>query len=1326
MKKGIITCLLCTITIIVKGQSCLLPILSSIDSLTQSSAKITWLDLGNADYFEIEYGQKNFVRTGEPVISDIFSKEYTLSNLSTGTTYEVYIRSVCGSITSDWNGPYFFNTVISNNQGCLLELSITDNNCPTYQNFEIEVITQNDAIIGRDITLRAVDLSVSHTWPPDLTLILQSPDGTRALLSENNGNGIDNYGNPADSTCRERASFTDEACVSVDDWIPPYIGSFNSEENLNEIFAGESASGIWSLSICDRAQGDIGYLSYLKLIFDSQPCGVPQDFRITDIEGDQIDVRWDSYDVCEFVKISYRVLGAPDDEYFFEFIECGLEEFTITDLLPDTEYEIFITAQCADDEESLPSCISYFKTLCRNSLQSHDFDQRDLCNNVCDTICAINEFWSNVDTLQIGWSINRGSTATDFTGPDDDVSAEGNYIYVESSSTSCIETLAILESRCIESVNSSDCSISFYYHMYGNDIGKLELQYSQGSKWITFWEKEGNQGNDWIQESVNLQATLIKSKLRFVTTVEESGSRGDIALDNIKLIDIDTTSLVGYYVDADNDGYGDPDGLTFLCATLAPSGYSGNSLDCDDSNADINPRATEIRCNLIDENCNGNQDDIDTDDLSYQINNIRPESCFGEANGSISITAINGQEPYTYEWSNGASTPSINNLESGIYTCTIYDNGGCLLVTEPIAVSFDDILVYSVASIDSPSCFGLDDGEISILINGGIPPYNVLWSNGLVGDRISNIESGKYQATIMDVDGCSVITDSIIVRGSNVLTTGIMLSRDVDCNEGDNGLLQVGIAGGSPPYNITWSNGETSPTNRNLSAGDYSVTIEDNIGCISVIKDVRVSQPNKVALGIRSVEDITCYGESSGIIDVITNGGTPPYSYFWSNGGFNEDLINVRAGSYSLTVIDFNSCQTILEDIEISEPDILSIDITELESVNCISSNNGNVEIAVQGGSPPYFYNWSTQESITSNLPTQSNLSAGIYSVTVVDQFGCKSVPFSFEIENRNVPIEMQVSIAEGLLCFGDSTANIELVVENGLSPYDINWSNGRQSIRPVSRDTADNLISGSYNVTVTDAEGCIGISDSIIINSPDEITYTVIQKLNNQCWYDRNGSITLEADGGNAPYKVVWSDGQEGLSISDLPIGEYRAIIEDKNGCSVETTGLIIDGSPEIEVSAEIEVQNNLGIIRLTVSGGTPPIMYNWAAPISFEQDAVVTDLTPGEYAVTISDQNNCEIDTFFTIDITDSVTEIDRKNNLFELYPNPAFDHALVKSKGYKIESVKIINTQGQVISDYKEIDSSEIKLDLSGRAQGLYWVQIMSAETRVIYPLVILSSF
>ncbi len=1309
---------------------CNLPILSSVSEPSLDGFVTDWLDFNPGQVsWEIEFGLKGFPRTQIPNIVDIPLPTYTFDGLESGESYEVYIRANCDGEVSLYNGPYFVNTVIDNNASCDLQFPITDNNCPSQDEFLITEPFLPGSVLGEDVFLESVDLIISHPWPADLSIKLQAPWGESVTLSSNNGRGIDNYGDPTISRCSVPVSFSDDACRDIQMSLPPFVGSFFPEDPISSLFNGNSPEGNWAIVICDRASGDLGQLNYAKLNFVSESCNVPATFRVSDIEATQVTVAWDEGARCEALELVIKRTQDPTPLSSSDFVICEEGSFTINNLEPNQEYELTVEADCGNTIFSPESCVISFLTACKNSILVENFDNSDLCESSCVRSCPLSGIWYNGEGDDADWIISEGMTPTTFTGPLDDVSGDGKYIYIESQSDVCPDRQIIdLFSDCLTVIDSVDCALSFDYHMFGTDVGTLEISYSLDEVvWNSIFGIGGSQGNEWQHAQITLPSSFEKGRLRITATKPQNASRGDIAIDNLKLLSLDTIGLNPFFADNDSDGFGDGDVVAFFCSETAPLGFVSNDFDCDDTNGLVNPDAVEIRCNQIDDNCNGDADDVSLDDLDYFVVSVFNESCLGTATGRIELQAENGQPPYEYIWGDGSVGPVLSNLVSDIYTATITDVGGCQLITEPIFVGFEDILVYSISSLVTPSCSGQSDGSLSILVGGGVQPLAVEWSNGDSGLEISNLEDGLYQATISDASNCTLVTDEIRISGPQVLTVGVVLLQDSECHQDNSGFIQLGIVGGTPPYDVLWSHGISGPIASNLEAGLFSATITDTNDCINVIKDLEISEPDSLFVSVTTLEQITCPDGDDSFVDIKVEGGTPPYSYFWSNGSNLEDQFGLESGIYSLTVSDFNSCSAVIQEIDISEPEPIEISVSDIINVSCLGSMEGAVAIDVIGGNGNYIFNWGIFDGEDSDENSLDNLGPGLYSVTVVDEFNCKSNAFSLEVVNEDIPIDVNIFLDSEIECHGDSLASLTASVADASLPLDFNWSSGDKNLVNELTDTIVQLISGSYNLTVTDGEGCVGVADSIVIESPTPILHNVLNKINNDCWNGEEGLIVIDVSGGISPYEVEWSNGDQTLSISNLQTGLYDATITDAAGCVAFVSSISVFSPDTLSFNASVlsDVEGgNGGEIHLEAAGGVPPYSYMWGFPISFVNGPSATELDAGEYAVTITDAQFCENDTTLFVSGT-SFTQETNIEDLIQVYPIPANDYLNIQLNDVRAESIELISLNGQVL--IRKVHLSESRnpstLNVENMSSGIYILKIVSGQKTISKKVILL---
>ncbi|MBT8191021.1 MAG: T9SS type A sorting domain-containing protein, partial [Bacteroidia bacterium] len=533
-----------------------------------------------------------------------------------------------------------------------------------------------------------------------------------------------------------------------------------------------------------------------------------------------------------------------------------------------------------------------------------------------------------------------------------------------------------------------------------------------------------------------------------------------------------------------------------------------------------------------------------------------------------------------------------------------------------------------------------------------------------------------------------------------------------------NGLIQLGTQGGSPPYSINWSNGDSSFLITGLQAGAYHATIADAEGCRDEFFDIEITEPDELLIDLRNIKHLTCPDGLDSYIDISVSGGVAPYFYFWSDRSFTEDLNNRPAGSYSITVTDYNACTESLNDIQVNAPQAIQTSLDSINHVNCAGSRNGYLSVSASGGSPPYLYNWSTEDGNFSSDQLLDSLLPGDYALTVVDNFGCKSGTEIFEIINFDKEINIFLDQLDPVLCFSDTTASIIAVGNDGAVPLDFNWSTGEKEIKEIVADTIYNIGAGKYNLTITDNEGCVGISDSIVVVQPEELVFKLDTIVDLLCSGDSTGEISLLIEGGVPPYEVLWNNGMSGSEIKDLHEGYYKALIEDSNGCLLETQELPVHSPDPLEISMVLRQANSNqgGSISIVTQGGIAPYMYTWDSPLNFLTDSVAADLDPGEYFFNVVDANGCRIDSMATIDLLDSVSDEGQFGSI-NVFPVPSSNSLTIEYNDLNIKSIEVLNIAGQLILDLIDIPDDRLVLNIENLDTGAYFLIINSQDSRIV---------
>jgi hypothetical protein len=425
----------------------------------------------------------------------------------------------------------------------------------------------------------------------------------------------------------------------------------------------------------------------------------------------------------------------------------------------------------------------------------------------------------------------------------------------------------------------------------------------------------------------------------------------------------------------------------------------------------------------------------------------------GNSNGSITASATGGSGPFGYAWSNGGTTATISNLAPGTYTVTTTNSAGCT-GTNTFTVNNQPGPVASISSTTPTGC-GASTGTATATATGGTGNLSYLWSNGGTTTTITGLSAGSYTVTVTDQNGC---TGTAVASVSNSTGPSSSISTTVHTSCGlNNGAATATATGGTGNLSYLWSNGATTASISNLAPGTYTVSVTDQLSCLSVTT-VTINASTSPTAAIANQSDASC-GQSNGTVTVGATGGTGAYTYLWSNGGTTATISGLSGGTYTVTVTDQSGCTSTtnatLQAFTQPVPNAVPTDLT------CYNQNDGVVTATPTGGNPPYSYQWSTGV-VTNQI---SGLVPGLYFVTVTDASGCSAT--SFAVVNQPAELIATTNVTnESSPGANDGSATV--VPSGGNPPYTYAWSSGGTT------DTETGLTVGTYTVTVTDASGCV------------------------------------------------------------------------------------------------------------------------------------------------------------------------------------------------------------------------------------------------------------
>ncbi|MBI2269580.1 MAG: gliding motility-associated C-terminal domain-containing protein [Bacteroidetes bacterium] len=592
-----------------------------------------------------------------------------------------------------------------------------------------------------------------------------------------------------------------------------------------------------------------------------------------------------------------------------------------------------------------------------------------------------------------------------------------------------------------------------------------------------------------------------------------------------------------------------------------------------------------------------------------------PVTCFGDSTGTASVTASGGNAPYTYSWAvTGSTTATITGLKQGIYTVNITDNKGCIAartiaVTQPTPVTIN-------TSIKQATC-GNSDGEAYVQAGGGTVPYVYSWTPVFTAnDTLTGLLPGKYFVYASDANSCTK-QDSVTITLTNGINTNLT-AVSATCFGDKDGSASVTANGGSGTFTFQWGPINNSNQNIfNLAPGMYTVTVTDiNInGCIK-IDSILVPEPPIVDVTL-SVTKSACSGNNNYVATANPSGGTPGYNFTWSFGGTNQIETGLIPGTYIVAVSDSKGCDTakIFTINSSSTPFILP----PLRVNPKCNLPNGSISVTIFGGMPPYTYSWSPS---ISTGPTATNLSSGIYTLTVTDAYNCTDAR-TISLINTALPPNV-IANAVPAVCFGTSTGGANATANAGSVPYTYSWSptgGGGTATTPIP--------AGIYTIVVTDAQACTATATATVTEPPD-IAIT-ITKSNVSCFGGSDGVVAALVGGGTPGYSYSWSSGGTALVENNLSAGQYNFTVTDSQSCTKTNTVAITE--PPV-LTATGSVVNNVfcnggsnGNIKASVTGGTPFYTYSWTP--AGGADSISGLLPQGSYTVNITDSKGCTTTT-------------------------------------------------------------------------------------------------
>ncbi|MGB3078543.1 MAG: hypothetical protein WBB31_05645, partial [Saprospiraceae bacterium] len=658
--------------------------------------------------------------------------------------------------------------------------------------------------------------------------------------------------------------------------------------------------------------------------------------------------------------------------------------------------------------------------------------------------------------------------------------------------------------------------------------------------------------------------------------------------------------------------------------------------------------------------------------------------------GQTATLSVDGGPFDYYNWPpSGSGDPTFVATGPGIYWVYVQTIDGC------VGIDTLEILPGSLPPTlnnPSPICPG-QSVDLEVLNASSYTSFN--WSTGGTGPITTVNSPGTYTVTVSASGGCTA-TGSVTVASvsSNMNLSGTITA--VSSCSSPNGAINITISP-TGTYSYIWSNNATTEDLMNIAVGSYSVTVTDSGGCTS--SDTYSVASNTISPNLTTVTIAATCGQNNGAVDLSIS---PPgsFTFLWSNSATTEDLTNIAAGSYSVTVTATGSgcTATAMATIPNTNPPI-NVPGNTTPVTSC-TSNNGSIDISpIPSGTYTFIWsNGSTTEDLT-------NLSIGNYTVTVSSSAGCTAIATYSVVNNTTTPVP--VATPSPATC-GQSNGAIDLNV-TPTGTYTYVWSNGS-----ITEDLIS-IPAGNYSVTVTSSDGCTSITSITVPDNLIPLTITGTTSPNTSC-INQNGAIDISVSPAGI-YSYTWSNGATTEDLNNIPAGVYNVTV---------TFGLTCINTQSFEVFNTITPIAFTGITTPNTSCSQPngAIDITISTPGSFtylwsngEITEDLQNLTGGTYSLTVTGSNGCTSTELFDIINTNSNFSFIGSvlPNTSCALPNGSINLTLTPSGSYSF-----IWSNGASTEDLQNLSAGNYSVTVSD-INNCALVEAFSIQDNLSYPVI-----
>lgn len=650
---------------------------------------------------------------------------------------------------------------------------------------------------------------------------------------------------------------------------------------------------------------------------------------------------------------------------------------------------------------------------------------------------------------------------------------------------------------------------------------------------------------------------------------------------------------------------------------------------------------------------------------------VNNPKCFGDTDGVISLAIAGGSTPYNITWEDEAgniltdesgnpfTSQEIGGLPAGKYIFKIVDNDGNQYTDEVIVKENPQLVVTtSLLSELNNKCYGDENGEIVLNIDGGTGVYTVDWGS-IPADKIVageykaiNLGYNTYNIDVKDSNGCDVSHSVVVTQPAEKLQLDDVEIVQNICHNAKEGQIKITMKGGTPNYTYSWEGVGVNPTaedQQGLTAGEsYSVKVTDANNCQWTSEVFVMENPQELTLSLEKT-DISCHNAANGsILAKVT--GEAQFDYHWKDShsttlatGNRPKLEGLDVDMYTVTVKDKNGC-TVTSGIQINQPEELTATV-KLNNISCHDANNASVLVVAEGGTGEYTYALSEvgSSTITSTENEFAGLSEGVYEYKVTDENDCSWTSDPIKVKNPD-PITISFNVSP-VTIYDASNGIINLAITGGTPGalgYKIEWLRGTSVVTDpadpaynADQEMLANIKAGLYRVLVTDENGCAAVAE-VEVTQP-EVIKADIEVTHVRCNGSSTGIINVkstEGGMGRYTYELLDSDGNvvgSAAVVGSLAAGDYTLNIKDEAGATLSRP-IEVQQPDAIKIETVTELSklsvdcfgNATGAVKVNISGGVPDYNYKWIGTSAVNTD-YVEGLSAGTYMIELTDANNC-----------------------------------------------------------------------------------------------------